>query len=118
MTLPRTLVFTLTAFGLIAADKVKPRPRDNVKVTPATEKIIQGALKYMASKQKADGSWGSSREEARHPVAITGYALIAFQAAGNLPGEGPYGKHVTKGCLLYTSPSPRDATLSRMPSSA
>ena len=25
---------------------------------------------------------------------------------------------VLKGCLLYTSPSPRDATLSRMPSSA
>ena len=24
----------------------------------------------------------------------------------------------TSGCLLYTSPSPRDATLSRMPSSA
>ena len=26
--------------------------------------------------------------------------------------------HLRKGCLLYTSPSPRDATLSRMPSSA
>ena len=26
--------------------------------------------------------------------------------------------HVISGCLLYTSPSPRDATLSRMPSSA
>ena len=25
---------------------------------------------------------------------------------------------IIKGCLLYTSPSPRDATLSRMPSSA
>ena len=25
---------------------------------------------------------------------------------------------IKKGCLLYTSPSPRDATLSRMPSSA
>ena len=25
---------------------------------------------------------------------------------------------LTRGCLLYTSPSPRDATLSRMPSSA
>ena len=25
---------------------------------------------------------------------------------------------ITKTCLLYTSPSPRDATLSRMPSSA
>ena len=27
-------------------------------------------------------------------------------------------KYVFAGCLLYTSPSPRDATLSRMPSSA
>ena len=27
-----------------------------------------------------------------------------------------HGRH--RGCLLYTSPSPRDATLSRMPSSA
>ena len=27
-------------------------------------------------------------------------------------------KKENKGCLLYTSPSPRDATLSRMPSSA
>ena len=83
--------------------KVKPRPRDNVKVAKEHEAYIQGALKYMASKQKADGSWGESSEERRHPVAITGYTLIAFQAAGNLPGEGPYGR-----CLLYTSPSPRD----------
>ena len=32
----------------------------------------------------------------------------------------PSGGHLTHGwnCLLYTSPSPRDATLSRMPSSA
>ena len=33
-------------------------------------------------------------------------------ASGDLP-DGPL-----RGCLLYTSPSPRDATLSRMPSSA
>ena len=32
-------------------------------------------------------------------------------------GVVSFGKE-TKGCLLYTSPSPRDATLSRMPSSA
>ena len=29
-----------------------------------------------------------------------------------------YKEHNLKSCLLYTSPSPRDATLSRMPSSA
>ena len=34
--------------------------------------------------------------------------------------EGPRDKllHVCNSCLLYTSPRPRDATLSRMPSSA
>ena len=30
----------------------------------------------------------------------------------------PFGGELVNGCLLYTSPSPRDATLSRMPSSA
>ena len=29
-----------------------------------------------------------------------------------------FNETLMKGCLLYTSPSPRDATLSRMPSSA
>ena len=34
-------------------------------------------------------------------------------------GDGDEGlKRSTQACLLYTSPSPRDATLSRMPSSA
>ena len=31
---------------------------------------------------------------------------------------GSFGDQFSEGCLLYTSPSPRDATLSRMPSSA
>ena len=37
-----------------------------------------------------------------------------------LSDGGSYKGMVTRGidCLLYTSPSPRDATLSRMPSSA
>ena len=35
--------------------------------------------------------------------------------AGTRPGKGG---ETVEGCLLYTSPSPRDATLSRMPSSA
>ena len=33
-------------------------------------------------------------------------------------GDGGYFDELLKICLLYTSPSPRDATLSRMPSSA
>ena len=32
--------------------------------------------------------------------------------------EGSVGRAITNNCLLYTSPSPRDGLLSRMPSSA
>ena len=40
--------------------------------------------------------------------------FICLDCAG---GQRRLGTHLTF-CLLYTSPSPRDATLSRMPSSA
>ena len=48
-------------------------------------------------------------------------AVALLKAVGNRAGE--YKSQVMAGrshnvCLLYTSPSPRDATLSRMPSSA
>ena len=48
-------------------------------------------------------------------LLVTTEAMIADKpeekdAAGGMPAGGI--------CLLYTSPSPRDATLSRMPSSA
>ena len=39
--------------------------------------------------------------------------ILDVRDAGDLNLTG-----IIKGCLLYTSPSPRDATLSRMPSSA
>ena len=44
-----------------------------------------------------------------------GCAILAATGAGLFPDVSTA---VEKICLLYTSPSPRDATLSRMPSSA
>ena len=52
-------------------------------------------------------------------------SLKVVKPGGMIMGDDYYWKHarygkegVTNACLLYTSPSPRDATLSRMPSSA
>ena len=42
---------------------------------------------------------------------------MAEQAIALISTVGPYAKYGTP-CLLYTSPSPRDRTRSRMPSSA
>ena len=57
------------------------------------------------------------------------YKRVLLKLSGEaLMGEKPYGidpaivqsiaEDVSKVCLLYTSPSPRDGLLSRMPSSA
>ena len=43
-----------------------------------------------------------------------GRPLIRIKAAASLDGRTA----MASGCLLYTSPSPRDGLLSRMPSSA
>ena len=65
------------------------------------------------------------REE-KDPIVKPGETLIKVQASG-ICGSDMHAYHgkderrtppLILGCLLYTSPSPRDATLSRMPSSA
>ena len=48
---------------------------------------------------------------------IDSYGLPVFDTPKK-PVEGPQGETIDLGCLLYTSPSPRDPIGSRMPSSA
>ena len=63
-----------------------------------------------------------SNIEGEKPKAFKKYAVkkkLGFLTL-DYSGHGKSSGKFTKGniCLLYTSPSPRDATLSRMPSSA
>jgi hypothetical protein len=73
------------------------RQPDPVRVDAKTEAVIKGALKWLASKQAASGEWASADMEKQHPVAITGYTLMAFLAAGQLPDEGEHGRTVSAG---------------------
>jgi hypothetical protein len=71
---------------------------DPVKVDAETEKVIAGALRYLAGNQAPSGAWfGIDNREKQYPIAMTAYTLMAFLAAGHLPGEGEYGSHVAKG---------------------
>ena len=49
---------------------------------------------------------------------VAAYAPDWARKLADERGYLPYDYPLIKTCLLYTSPSPRDATLSRMPSSA
>ena len=58
-----------------------------------------------------------SRPEARNAMDPES-AEALFKAFQSFDADDTASVAVFWGCLLYTSPSPRDATLSRMPSSA
>jgi hypothetical protein len=90
------ILLTGCSLGVLAAE-APVAPRDPVKLDPKTETVIKGALKWLATKQQPNGAWGSTDMERQHPVAITGYALMAYQATGHLPAEGEFGKNVSLG---------------------
>ena len=71
-----------------------------------TEKYLVGSIE-----ERQEGV------EILSPGSPLGEALIGSTAGDVVSFESPSGATL-KVCLLYTSPSPRDATLSRMPSSA
>ena len=51
-------------------------------------------------------------------LSVTSVTHLPFQLNPQMPRKGMSRLDYVKTCLLYTSPSPRDRTRSRMPSSA
>lgn len=88
------ILFTSASYG---QELNKSNPEVVVTIDARTEEVIRGALKWLASKQTPNGSWGSTGEESYRKIAMTGYAIMAFLSCGHLPGEGEYGKTVSAG---------------------
>jgi hypothetical protein len=93
-------LFALATSGFAqATGKPAAAAKDAVVVDASTEQIINGALRWLASKQQPNGSWSAAADGRRseHPVAMTGYVLMAFMAAGNLPEQGEFARSVRAG---------------------
>ena len=98
-----------------------------------TEKRLEESLKYLAETDEKSAEASANVKyldrllKRKKALYITGEASLksvsakeqAFYASDTYQNavEELFQAEV-KACLLYTSPSPRDATLSRMPSSA
>ena len=87
-------------------------------------RLISAAFADVICRTTAQVDWLTSHILFDTPYAETPYTLLAYDeenmienAAHMLSGDFAALGMLTR-CLLYTSPSPRDATLSRMPSSA
>ena len=92
---------TLATFGVDQRQSAKMRARDQfITVAETPEGAPAGYFKLVR--------WnGSEDEDARVDAPVL---VVSFGSAPGVPNWG--------GCLLYTSPSPRDMRRSRMPSSA
>jgi len=107
------LLLLISAACAVAQTPVASAVPDTVTVDDKTESVIRGALKFLASKQLPSGAWGSSGDEQKHPAAITGYVLMAFLAAGHLPGEGEWGRNVTAGMQYLLDQVQSDGIIGR-----
>ena len=76
------------------------------------KKFIIGGIEIDHSK----GAIGHS--DADVVIHVICDALLGAMSLGDIGSHFPDTDNKYKGCLLYTSPSPRDGLLSRMPSSA
>ena len=91
-----------------------PEATSEVEIMPEIDSDSSDPKEIKLKKKKLK----KESTESEYTLEIDGeeYDLIEVKMDGkddNNPDQKCW-----KGCLLYTSPSPRDATLSRMPSSA
>ena len=92
-------------YVVVLTGKDKGQKGEVLKVFPKEERVVVKGIKMVkrhVRPSQADPEGGIKQFEA--PIHVSNVAHM--DPKDNKP------------CLLYTSPSPRDATLSRMPSSA
>ena len=69
--------------------------------SPADRRVDQSivrALKFLASKQQRSGAWQiENPSRGLDAASTTSLAIMAFMAAGHVPGEGPYGDQMDRG---------------------
>lgn len=110
MLFPRAL---LCAAAIIIFCGTAGRAEDetqSVVVDAPTESVINGALRFLAVQQQTNGSWTAQGRKGDNPVAMTGYVLLAFMAAGNLPEEGDYARQVNAGMQFLLESLQADGT--------
>jgi hypothetical protein len=73
-----------------------------------TERGVTNALNWLREHQLENGSWAG-----QEPVAMTGLALLAYLAHGEVPGAGIYGDTVTKGLKFLLASQDQRGAFSR-----
>ncbi|MFQ5733558.1 MAG: prenyltransferase/squalene oxidase repeat-containing protein [Planctomycetaceae bacterium] len=92
----RFVLLAAVTMGGVVGPLVRPAPaaKRSAKEKRVDDAVVR-ALKYLAGRQQSSGAWRLYRS--RESTAATSLAVMAFLAAGHVPGEGPYARHLEKG---------------------
>ena len=105
-------ILNRSSFGGFTEQNKNAFIRDSYKNTI----FSQSKIRKLANISKIIQPWRITNSHYKELMRAPGDDVFVFLDPPYLIKDMLYGKD--KDCLLYTSPSPRDATLSRMPSSA
>ena len=94
-----------------------PEPVIEIAVEPKTKADQEKMGEALARLAKEDPSFRVSSDDESGQTVIKGMGELHLDIIVDRM-KREFNVEANVGCLLYTSPSPRDATLSRMPSSA
>ena len=96
------------------SDRARQKHLDRGKLLPRerVERLLDPGTPFLELSQLA--AFGMYDDQVPSAGLITGIGRVSGREVMIICNDAT----VKGGCLLYTSPSPRDATLSRMPSSA
>ena len=97
--------------------RIEDAPQPTYQYTTAVDAASSQGLMSMSNAADGVVLMLSSAGDVRQTLRNEAHCSIPY-ASRRLVSDRELIGTVTKDCLLYTSPSPRDATLSRMPSSA
>ena len=100
------------ATALEMSSRLSPLKPGNVLGVPAERAVGRKVMEFVARTKRAHPFKVLLTRVGDFYEAVGVDAVVLVQFAGLNPMGGP------GSCLLYTSPSPRDRTRSRMPSSA
>ncbi|GMU33172.1 MAG: terpene cyclase/mutase family protein [Planctomycetia bacterium] len=78
-----------------------------------TDEAIENGLRFLASRQSADGSFREMGGMGSYPVAMTALAGLSLMASGNTSTQGPYSPQVRKATTFILRSAQRNGLICR-----
>jgi squalene cyclase len=95
---PAVALLLIALAGVSGAAEDDTESRAAQLITPDTRTAIGQGLRFLASRQQEDGSFGLGGPSRN--VAVCALAGMAFMSAGSTPNRGPYGRQ-TERCVDF-----------------